>query len=82
MLSCIMVTRKWTLAKFSCLGYKCINTILRSSCLILEIEISDVEDCEGWWLSSSHSSEAEHWLYKPGVLGSIPSSCRPFHFPA
>ena len=24
---------------------------------------------------------AEHWLHKPGVLGSIPSGCRLFHFP-
>ena len=23
----------------------------------------------------------EHWLHKPGVLGSIPSDCWPFHFP-
>ena len=25
-------------------------------------------------------SVAEHWLHKPGVLGSIPSDCQPFHF--
>ena len=31
-----------------------------------------IEDCGGWWLSSCHSSVAEHWLHKPGVLGSIP----------
>ena len=30
-----------------------------------------IEDCEGWWLSSCHRSVAEHWLHKPGVLGSI-----------
>ena len=40
-----------------------------------------IEDCEGWWLSGCRSSVAEHWLHKPGVLGSIPSDCRPFHFP-
>ena len=40
-----------------------------------------IEDCEGWWLSSCRSSVAEHWLNKPGVLGSIPCGCRPFHFP-
>ena len=39
-----------------------------------------IEDCEGWWLSSCHSSVAEHWLHKPGVLGSIPGNCWPFHF--
>ena len=32
-------------------------------------------------LSGCHSSVAEHWLHKPGVLGSIPSGCWPFHFP-
>ena len=40
-----------------------------------------IEDCEGWWLSGCRSSVAEHWLYKPGVLGLIPGDCRPFHFP-
>ena len=40
-----------------------------------------IEDCEGWWLSGCRSSVAEHWLHKPGVLGSIPGDCWPFHFP-
>ena len=40
-----------------------------------------IEDCGGWWLSGCRSSVAEHWLHKPGVLGSIPGGCRPFHFP-
>ena len=40
-----------------------------------------IEDCEGWWLSRCHSSVAEHWLHKPGVLGLIPGDCQPFHFP-
>ena len=44
-----------------------------------------IEDCEGWWLhvrlSSCCSSVAEHWLHKPGVLGSIPGDCQPFHLP-
>ena len=31
--------------------------------------------------SGCRSSVAEHWLHKPGVLGSIPSDCRPFHLP-
>ena len=37
----------------------------------------------GWWSSSccSSPSVAEHWLHKPGVLGSIPGDCRAFHFP-
>ena len=26
-----------------------------------------IEDCEGWWLSSCHSSVAEHWQLKPKV---------------
>ena len=39
------------------------------------------ENCEGWWLSGCHGSVTEHWLHKPGVLGSIPGDCRPFHFP-
>ena len=34
--------------------------------------VVNTEDCEGWWC---HSSVAEHWLHKPGVLGS-----RPFHW--
>ena len=38
------------------------------------------EDCEGWWLSGCRSS-VEHWLHKPGVLGSITSDCQPFYFP-
>ena len=38
-----------------------------------------IEDCGGWWLSGCRSSVAEHWLHKPGVLGSIPGGCRPFH---
>ena len=37
-----------------------------------------INDCEGWWLSSCRSSVAEHWLHKPGVLGSIHGGCRPF----
>ena len=28
-----------------------------------------------------HLACAEDWLHKPGVLGSIPGDCRPFHFP-
>ena len=40
-----------------------------------------IEDCGGWWLSGCRSSVAEHWPHKPGVLGSIPGGCRPFHFP-
>ena len=39
-----------------------------------------IEDCEGWWLSGYHSSVAEYWLYKLGVLGLIASGCRQFHF--
>ena len=31
-------------------------------------------------LSGCHSSVAEHWLHKPGVLSLIPEDCRPFHF--
>ena len=41
-----------------------------------------IEDCEGWWLSGCHSSVVEHWLHKPGVLGSTPNDCRSFHFPS
>ena len=40
-----------------------------------------IEDGEDWWLSGCHSSVAEYWLYKPGVLGSIHGNFRPFHFP-
>ena len=41
-----------------------------------------IEDCWGWWLSGCHSSVAEHWLHKPGVvLGLIAGDCWPFHFP-
>ena len=40
--------------------------------------IRQFANCEGWWLSGS---VAEHWLHKPGVLGSVPGDCRPFHFP-
>ena len=40
-----------------------------------------IEDCEGWWLSGCCGSVAEHWLHKPGVLGSISGDCKPFHFP-
>ena len=32
------------------------------------------------WLFGCHSSVAEHWLHKPGVLGSIPSNCWSFHY--
>ena len=39
-----------------------------------------IENCEGWWLSGCCGSVAEHCLHKPGVLGSIPGNCRPFHF--
>ena len=35
-------------------------------------------DCEGWLLFGCHSSVTEQWLHKPGILGSIPSSCWPF----
>ena len=34
-----------------------------------------IEDCGGWWLSGCRSSVAEHWLHKPGVLGSILGNC-------
>ena len=34
-----------------------------------------VEGCEGWWFSNCHSSVAEHWQFKPGVLGLISGSC-------
>ena len=34
-----------------------------------------IQNCEAWWLSSCRKSVAEHWLYKPGVLGSIPGNC-------
>ena len=40
-----------------------------------------IEDCEGWWLSGCCGSVAEHWLHKPGVLGSISGDCLPFYFP-
>ena len=40
-----------------------------------------IQNCVGWWLSGCRSSVAEHRLHKPDVLGSIPSNCRPFHFP-
>ena len=30
---------------------------------------------------SHHSSVPEHWQFKPGVLGLIPSNRWPFHFP-
>ena len=39
-----------------------------------------IENCEGWWLSSCHSSVEEHWLHKPGALGSLPVDCQLFHF--
>ena len=29
---------------------------------------------------SCHSSVADHWVHKPGILGLIPGSCRTFHF--
>ena len=51
---------------------------LRHFCTTLAVYI---EDCEGWWLSSCHSSVAEYWLHKPGLLGWIPGNCHPFHFP-
>ena len=31
--------------------------------------------------SEKAGSRREHWLHKPGVLGSFPGDCRPFHFP-
>ena len=34
----------------------------------------------GRWLSSCHSSVAENWQHKPGVLDSIPGDCRPSLF--
>ena len=37
-------------------------------------------DCKGWWSSSCRSSVAEHWLHKPGVLGSISNKCQLFPF--
>ena len=40
---------------------------------------SGEQECEGWWVSGYHSSVAEHWLHKPGVLGLIPGDCRVFH---
>ena len=39
-----------------------------------------IEDCGGWWLSGYHSSVAEHWLHKPGVLGLIPVTAGLFTF--
>ena len=38
-------------------------------------------ELEGWWLSGCRSAVTEHWLHKPGVLGSIFCGCQPFHFP-
>ena len=38
------------------------------------------EDCEGVWLSDCHGSVVEHWLHKPGVLGSILGGCKPLFF--
>ena len=41
-----------------------------------------IEDCgSGGCLHGCHNSVAEHWLHKPGVLGSIPGDYRPFHLP-
>ena len=40
-----------------------------------------IEDGEGWWLSSCHSSVGEHWLYKPGVLGLIHGDYWSSNFP-
>ena len=40
-----------------------------------------IEDGEGWWLSSCHSSVREHWLYKPGVLGLIHGDYWSSNFP-
>ena len=48
---------------------------LRHFCTTLALHI---EDCEGWWLSSCHSSVAEYRLHKPGLLGWIPGNCHPF----
>ena len=33
-----------------------------------------MENCEGWWLSSCHTSVVEHWQFKTGVLGLVPSA--------
>ena len=41
------------------------------SALPLSTYARHIEDCESWWLSGCHSSVAEYWLHKPGVLGSI-----------
>ena len=38
------------------------------------------KDCKSWWLSGCHSSVAEHWLRKPGVLSLISSDCQPSLF--
>ena len=62
----------------------------RASCLMLEIKelryhrettcAVHIEDCEGWWLSGCHSSVADHWRLKPGVLGSTPEATGLFTF--
>ena len=60
---------------------------VHTGCQVLQLRHSSptcavhIEDCGGWWLSGCRSSVVEHWLHKPGVLGSIPGGCRPFHFP-
>ena len=38
-------------------------------------KVKYVEDCEEWWLCGCRSSVAEHWLHKPGFLGSVSSGC-------
>ena len=48
--------------------------------IMISLDAVHIEDCEGWWLSNCCSSVAEHFRLKPGVLGSTPAGCRPFHF--
>ena len=50
-------------------------------CYEAQIEESEKAGSRRESLSGCRSSVAEHWLHKPGVLGSIPGGCRPFHFP-
>ena len=53
-----------------------------SICTAAQVELKSLSrtGCEGWWLAGHRGSLAEHWLHKPGVLGSIPGDCRSFHF--
>ena len=72
------------LCAFTCTYNKFLRTLVShwhilSGCWVCDWGISvHKEDCEGCWLSGCCSSVAQHWLHKPGVLGSIPSNCWPF----